>query len=79
LERSRQGRDEARAAVTRFEYNGYPPLTNDHEMLSCLGVMQEQLGDKAYISKTPKMGGEDFAIFCERVPGARFDLAAARR
>jgi amidohydrolase len=76
VERIVKGVTEAMGGSYEFEYKpGYPPLTNDHEMFKLVyGVMQEELGDKAYISKTPKMGGEDFAFFCERVPGARFDL-----
>jgi len=51
---------------------GYPMLVNNEEMTRlAMRVAQETLGPETVITlERPMMGGEDFAYFLEKVPGA---------
>ena len=50
---------------------GYPPCPTDPELSELLlEVSREVLGPKSASREPPSMGSEDFAFFCERVPGA---------
>lgn len=59
-----------------FEY-GYPALRNDAGVTA---IMREAasavLGDEQVFEHAPILGGEDFARYCERVPGAFLFLGA---
>jgi len=51
--------------------DGYPPLINDPGMVDfVLDVVKETLGGQAIKEQAPVMGGEDFAYFLQKVPGA---------
>jgi metal-dependent amidase/aminoacylase/carboxypeptidase family protein len=50
---------------------GYPPCPTDPELSELLlDVAGELLGPGSASREPPSMGSEDFAFFCERVPGA---------
>ena len=57
----------------------YPPLINDRKMVELvMGVSKEVLGpDSVSIIEKPSMGGEDFAYFLEKVPGAFIFLGSS--
>ena len=57
----------------------YPPVINDERATEILReAVVETLGAKAVRRAEPSMGGEDFAFFLERVPGAIFWLGNGR-
>jgi amidohydrolase len=50
---------------------GVPPVVNEHHATQELGRAVEQvLGEHALVATSQSLGGEDFAWFCEDVPGA---------
>lgn len=59
-------------ARAHFQYEkGYPPLINDEAMVDFVGeVARKTLGAKKIKSIDPIMGGEDFAYFLQKLPGA---------
>ncbi len=59
-------------ATAEFEYEkGYPPLVNHEAMVDfVLEVTGKTLGKDSIQTIDPVMGGEDFAYFLEKVPGA---------
>jgi len=59
-------------ATARFEYEkGYPPLVNHEAMVDfVLEVAAKTLGEDRIQTIDPVMGGEDFAYFLQKVPGA---------
>jgi amidohydrolase len=59
-------------ATAEFDYEkGYPPLVNDEDMTDfVLEVAKNTLGKECIKDIDPIMGGEDFAYFVQRVPGA---------
>ena len=59
-------------ASAEFQYKkGYPPLVNDEAMTDfVLDVTGKILGEDRIKDIDPVMGGEDFAYFLQRVPGA---------
>jgi len=59
-------------ATARFEYEkGYPPLVNHEAMVDfVLEVAARTLGEDRIQTIDPVMGGEDFAYFLQKVPGA---------
>jgi amidohydrolase len=61
-----------------FEYmEGYPPLVNDERMTDrVLRVVEAELGKEKITPIDPVMGGEDFAYYLQKVPGAFFFLGA---
>jgi amidohydrolase len=57
-----------------FEY-GYPVLLNDPAMSKLVAsACSKGIGEKNVEVVKPSMGGEDFAYFLEKVPGAFFRL-----
>lgn len=57
--------------------NGCPALVNDRSMAEMvIASGRELLGDGVVVLDHPTMGGEDFAFFMERFPGAFFRLGA---
>ena len=62
-------------AEIRFE-RGYPPMINDAKATDYLfEVASAMLGsDQVEHLEVPTMGGEDFAFYLQRVPGAFFFL-----
>ncbi len=59
-------------ATTAFTYiDGYPPLVNDAGSIELVRrVAARELGGDAVRDVAPVMGGEDFAYYLQRVPGA---------
>ncbi|MFB0565221.1 MAG: M20 family metallopeptidase [Candidatus Aminicenantaceae bacterium] len=59
-------------ATSEFKYErGYPPLINDDAMADLvLDVANKTLGEESIKKIDPVMGGEDFAYFLQKVPGA---------
>jgi amidohydrolase len=59
-------------AKAKFQYEkGYPPLVNPEAMVDLvLDVAKKVLGEKSVKDIDPVMGGEDFAYFLGKVPGA---------
>ena len=59
-------------ATAEFKYEkGYPPLVNHEAMVDLvLDVVKKTLGKERIKDIDPVMGGEDFAYFLEKVPGA---------
>jgi amidohydrolase len=59
-------------ATSEFTYEkGYPPLINDTSMVDfVLDVTQQTLGEDCIKDIDPVMGGEDFAYFLQKAPGA---------
>jgi amidohydrolase len=60
------------SATAEFEYEkGYPPLVNHEAMVDLvLEVTAKTLGEDRIQTIDPVMGGEDFAYFLQKVPGA---------
>jgi len=59
-------------ATSEVQYvQGYPALVNDPSMADLVGeVARETLGSQSAVDIDPVMGGEDFAYFLQKVPGA---------
>jgi amidohydrolase len=59
-------------ATAEFTYtDGYPPLLNDAPSVDLVsGVAARELGADQVRTIAPVMGGEDFAYYLRRVPGA---------
>ncbi len=59
-------------ATVAFTYiDGYPPLVNDAGSIELVRrVAARELGGDAVRAVAPVMGGEDFAYYLQRVPGA---------
>jgi amidohydrolase len=65
------------ASVDFFYEEGYPPVVNDEAMVDfVLDVTKKALGEDRIAQIDPVMGGEDFAYFLEKVPGAFVFLGA---
>lgn len=59
---------------------GAPPVINDDKMASlAAGAVKKVLGEEHVITavKAPNMGGEDFAYYLEKVPGAYMFLSSS--
>jgi amidohydrolase len=51
--------------------HGYPAVVNDESMSDLvLGVAKRTLGEASILQADPVMGGEDFAYYLQKVPGA---------
>ena len=63
---------EAFGAQGEMEYEpGYPPVVNPPEMVDfALDVASKILGEDRIVEIDPVMGGEDFAYFLQKIPGA---------
>lgn len=61
-------------ATAQLKYEkGYPPLVNHDDMVDfVLSVAKKSLGKDKIKPIDPVMGGEDFAYFLQKVPGAFF-------
>ncbi|MBN2246541.1 MAG: amidohydrolase [Candidatus Aminicenantes bacterium] len=66
----------ALGAEVEFVYeNGYPPLINAPEMVDFVKeVAGDILGEDRIVPFSPVMGGEDFAYYLQKKPGAFFFL-----
>jgi len=59
-------------ASAEFTYQeGYVPVVNDAGMVDLVArVARREFGEGSYATMDPVMGGEDFAFYLQRVPGA---------
>ncbi|MGG1619284.1 M20 family metallopeptidase [Paenibacillus sp. NRS-1782] len=58
---------------------GYPVVQNDPDMVDLMTETSEQLfGSTEWNYIKPSTGGEDFAFYCEQVPGVFFRLGSGR-
>jgi amidohydrolase len=57
---------------TEISYvRGVPPVVNEHAATQVLGrAVEEVLGEAGHVSSQQSLGGEDFAWYVEKVPGA---------
>ncbi len=62
----------AHGATADLRYvDGYPPVVNDPASVDLVTeVARRMLGEEAVKTVAPSMGGEDFAYYLQRVPGA---------
>ncbi|MBS4025359.1 MAG: amidohydrolase [Clostridia bacterium] len=63
----------------RLDYHyGYPPVINHKKIVELVRKAGRQIIGPGKILgiKSPSMGGEDFAYYCEKIPGAFFQLGA---
>lgn len=69
---------EAHGAKAYIEYiDGYPPLFNHLEETNLVKeLLEEQFGEEAVFETVPRMGGEDFAYYLEKIPGAFYYVRA---
>ena len=67
---------EALGAQAEFVYeDGYPPLINPQALVDFVkDVAKDVLGEDKIASFSPIMGGEDFAYYLQKIPGAFFFL-----
>jgi len=67
-------------ATAELHYeDGYPPVVNDAAMTDLVErVAARELGATRVVKMAPVMGGEDFASYLQRVPGAFFFLGIGR-
>ena len=59
---------------------GAPPVTNDHEMAALVAnAAKEVVGEANVVTEipAPNMGGEDFAYYLQKAPGAFFFLSSS--
>jgi len=76
LEQVVKGVAESFGVDCRLDYEyGYPVLINDPEMSKLVAkACAEGIGSENVVVVKPAMGGEDFAYYLEKVPGAFFRL-----
>jgi len=67
-----EGTCAAFGATGEFQYEkGYPPLVNDEAMVDFVAQTAGDIFGKEHVQEiSPVMGGEDFAYFLQKVPGA---------
>ncbi len=78
IERVVRGVTEAHGATYSFHFeDGYPAVVNDAEVAAVVeGAVRAELGEQAVTTIAPVMGGEDFAAYLQRAPGAFFVVGA---
>lgn len=75
-----RGITSAFGAKYEFAYKKlYPPLVNHEKMVEYVKQIGRQVlgSEGVQVTKDPVMGGEDFAYFLEKVPGAFFRLGSS--
>ncbi|MGW9528831.1 M20 metallopeptidase family protein [Paenibacillus terrae] len=80
IEQVVRGACESFGAGYKLNYQlGYPVVQNDPEMVDLMTETSELLfGSKEWNYIKPSTGGEDFAFYCEQVPGVFFRLGSGR-
>lgn len=68
----------AHGAVVKIDYiDGYPPLFNHQNETNLLSeVFTEQFSESNVVETPPRMGGEDFAYYVEKIPGSFYYIRA---
>ncbi len=76
LDRLLKGISVSTGCTYEYEYEkGYPALINNEEIAKVVeDVSREVLGDDAILFPEPDMGGEDFAYYLQKIPGAFYFL-----
>ena len=72
---------EAYGATYEFDYQeGYPAVINSPQVTDIIGKAAEEiLGKSALIYPKPSMGGEDFAYYLQKIPGAFYFLGVGNQ
>ncbi len=72
---------EAYGATYEFNYEeGYPAVLNSPQITDIIGKAAEEiLGKSALIHPKPSMGGEDFAYYLQKIPGAFYFLGVGNQ
>lgn len=76
-----KGIAEGMGASYEFNYiKGYPPVVNDVAMNDIINDAAVEILGKEHVGaiETPALGGEDFAFYCEKVPGLIYRLGCAK-
>lgn len=79
MEQIIKGITEGMGATYSFNYvKGYPPMINDPAMVDLVsGTAEKLLGkENVKILERADLGGEDFAFFTQKVPGAYYSLGS---
>lgn len=78
MERIIKGICDANDATYEFEYvDGYPPVVNHEKETKLLVQIAETIDEVTTVKEMdPKMGGEDFAYYLQKVPGTFFFTGA---
>jgi amidohydrolase len=74
-----KGITQAMNATYEMDYvYGYPSLPNDEHMVELVkGIAETTVGaENVRVKDVPGMGGEDFAYFAQKVPGAFFSIGS---
>ena len=72
---------EAYGATYEFDYQeGYPAVINSPQVTDIIGKAAEEImGKSALIYPKPSMGGEDFAYYLQKIPGAFYFLGVGNQ
>ncbi|MEM0156998.1 MAG: amidohydrolase [Thermoplasmataceae archaeon] len=72
---------EAYGATYEYDYEeGYPAVLNSPQVTDIIGKAAEEiLGKSALIRPKPSMGGEDFAYYLQKIPGAFYFLGVGNQ
>ena len=72
---------EAYGATYEFHYDeGYPAVLNSPQVTDIIGKAAEEiLGKSALLYPKPSMGGEDFAYYLQKIPGAFYFLGVGNQ
>jgi amidohydrolase len=72
---------EAYGATYEFHYEeGYPAVINSPQVTDIIGKAAEEiLGKSALLYPKPSMGGEDFAYYLQKIPGAFYFLGVGNQ
>ena len=79
IEKIVQAVSDSMGATCEINYtHGYPSLDNNAEMVDILKSIAEQVvgAENIVVKNQPSMGGEDFAYFAQKVPGAFLRLGS---
>lgn len=79
IEKIVQAVSDSMGATCEINYtHGYPSLDNNAEMVDILKSIAEQVvgTENIVVKNQPSMGGEDFAYFAQKVPGAFLRLGS---
>lgn len=71
----------AHGAKVKINYlDGYPPLFNNLKATDLLRrLFTQQFGSKKVVEAAARMGGEDFAYYLQKIPGAFYSIRAGAR
>ena len=71
----------AHGATYEYEYiDGYPVLINNTDVSSIVeSAAKEVVGQSGIVHPPPKMGGEDFSYYTQKIPGAFYFLGVRNR